>query len=290
MVTVKDKIKAISTCFGKYKLSSTGKNINVSCPVCKKNGKITSKKKLSIDIEAGIYHCWVCETKGSNIGKLSHFYCDDKNKTTLLYNLYKKKNAASSQDVLEQVEDRPKLPEDFRLVHNQKNSLEYRRHYEYLLARGFDESKMKKFRVGVSSEYSFKNRVIFPSFDLNHDLNYYVSRSIDPDVMLRYKNYQGKRKSVIFNHVDLDFKQPLVLVEGVFDLVNCPTNSTCILGSWLSPEHLLFHEIARNRTPVILCLDPDAIGKTIKIAKLLNEYCVDVKISLHKNSDFGDSA
>ena len=147
---------------------------------------------------------------------------------------------------------------------------------------------MKEFRIGVSNEFKFKDRVIFPSFDKNYDLNYYISRSIDPDNKIRYRNFTGKRKDVIFRQSDLDFSKALILTEGVFDLVNCPENSTCVLGSWIGDDHLLFKEIARNNTPVILCLDPDAIQKTLKIAKLFHSYCIDTKISQHKNMDFGD--
>ena len=50
----------------------------------------------------------------------------------------------------------------------------------------------------------------------------------------------------------------------------------------------MFQEIIKNRTPVILCLDYDAIEKTQKIAKQLHEFCIPVKISQHKGKDFGD--
>ena len=43
-----------------------------------------------------------------------------------------------------------------------------------------------------------------------------------------------REKNVIFRNIDLDMKKKLILTEGVFDLVNAPKNSTCMLGSWLS--------------------------------------------------------
>ena len=70
--------------------------------------------------------------------------------------------------------------------------------------------------------------------------------------------------------------------------MHCPENSTCVLGSWLDERYLLFQKIVKNRTPVTICFDPDAQHKAIKVAKNLHEYCVDVKISLHKGKDFGD--
>ena len=69
MVTDSQKIKMLSKCFGRYSISNDGKNASVVCPYCASKGKITEKKKLSISLDSGVYHCWVCETKGRNIGR-----------------------------------------------------------------------------------------------------------------------------------------------------------------------------------------------------------------------------
>ena len=69
IVTEKQKIDAIKSAFGEGPVSNNGKNISVSCPLCGKTKSI-KKKKLSVCLETGVYHCWVCESKGSNIGRL----------------------------------------------------------------------------------------------------------------------------------------------------------------------------------------------------------------------------
>ena len=104
---------------------------------------------------------------------------------------------------------------------------------------------MKRLRVGVSSEFLFKDRVIFPSFDMSQNLNYFVSRTIDPDVSFKYRNFKGKKKDIVFREIDVDFTKELILTEGVFDLVHCPENSTCILGSWIDLSH-------NDRTLIVL--------------------------------------
>ena len=119
-------------------------------------------------------------------------------------------------------------------------------------------------------------------------MNFFTARSILKDVKRRYYNCSNKRKEIIFNEIDINFKEELVLVEGVFDLLHCPENSTCILGSWLDKNYKLFQQIVINHTSVVLCFDEDARHKTQKIAKSLHEYCIDVKISQHKGKDFGD--
>jgi len=158
----------------------------------------------------------------------------------------------------------------------------------YLHKRGFNSEKIQKFRIGVSEDYKFANRVIFPSFDSNQNLNYFIARSIDPNEKRRYRNCSYPRKNLIFREFDLSFDREIILTEGVFDLVQCPDNSTCVLGSWIDESYLLFQRIVQNKTPVVLCFDPDAKKKMIKIAKKLYEYCIEVKISNHVGKDFGD--
>ena len=164
----------------------------------------------------------------------------------------------------------------------------YRNHIRYLKSRGLSNDHSHRFCIGVSDSYEYQNSVIFPSHDVNGDLNYFISRSIDSKNHRRYKNCEVSRKEIIFRHFNLDFTKELILVEGVFDLTSTPENSTCILGSWLSEDYLLSKEIVKNKTPVVLCLDPDVRKKSISIMKLLNSYCVPARMSLHENKDFGD--
>ena len=90
MITVKEKIRLIESCFGKSRLSNDNKNIVVFCPVCKSNGK--DKFKLAIGVDKGMYHCWVCETKGKNIGRLALKYSMQKKAATDLYSYFKTDN------------------------------------------------------------------------------------------------------------------------------------------------------------------------------------------------------
>ena len=70
MITIKEKLRLVEACFGNAKIGSDNVNISVICPSCPSKNN-TSKRKLSIDLNTGIYHCWVCESKGKNIGRLA---------------------------------------------------------------------------------------------------------------------------------------------------------------------------------------------------------------------------
>jgi hypothetical protein len=83
---------------------------------------------------------------------------------------------------------------------------------------------------------------------------------------------------VIFNELNIDWAQELVIVEGSFDLVKCTENATCLLGSTLDSTYLLFQRIVEKNTPVLLALDPNVKKKTYKLAKLFLEYGISVRI------------
>ena len=288
MITDSNKIALIEKCFGAVAVSNTGKNASVVCPFCKSSGKITNKKKLSVCIDSGIYHCWVCESKGGNIGKVALKFCkSDIESSKKLIRCFGKTNASKVEDLIKSTIS---LPEDFTLLSSLKGRQKksYRAHLSYLSNRGFTEKDLHRFRPGVSEKYEFKNYVIFPSNAENGELNYYVSRTVDPNNNRRYKNCNVGRKEVIFREFDVDFSRELILVEGVFDLINCPENATCILGSWIDENYEIFKKIVKFKTPVVLCFDPDARKKSLQVAKKLSEYCVPVRVSYHKDKDFGD--
>ena len=62
------KMFALKAAFTSLELSRDGEDVSVKCPKCAKPG--STKKKLVINIEKGIYHCWVCGMKGRNIKKV----------------------------------------------------------------------------------------------------------------------------------------------------------------------------------------------------------------------------
>ena len=44
----------------------------------------------------------------------------------------------------------------------------------------------------------------------------------------------------LFNEITLDWKKPITLVEGPVEIFNAGDNSTCILGSSLNENYILF--------------------------------------------------
>ena len=286
IITLKQKKDLIVSIFGEGNTSSNGKDIAVFCPICKKSPKTKKKKKLSIVIETGVYHCWVCEAKGKNISRFVQANCknykDIEKVRQFFGNKLEKENAPEAQEKI------LSLPDDFRLI-ALSNSVSSKYTKSYLEKRGFNQSDLYKFKAGYSLKYGFKNRVIFPSFDKDFNLNFYVTRTCDDSITFaKYKNCDASKKDIIFNEYLIDWKKPIIIVEGIFDALAAGENAIPILGSWIDKNYLLFRRIVENKSEVVLALDPDVRDKEIKIARSLFQHGISVRLPKERNKDLGD--
>ena len=68
MSTINEKLSFFDSFVRNSSLSKDGVNLNIWCPWCRHENK--NKLKLAIHLEKGIYHCWICDKKGSNIPNL----------------------------------------------------------------------------------------------------------------------------------------------------------------------------------------------------------------------------
>lgn len=285
IITNQQKIDVIESIFGKGNLTNDGANISVSCPVCKQNSKNSSnKKKLAISTDSGIYHCWVCETKGRNIGYLVKRYMSfRKEDLSDLYSLFnfKEKDEKEIEEVI------LKLPEDYKMLAYERNNYA-KAAINYLLSRGLTREDFIRFKIGISDEFEYSNRVIFPSHSENMKLNFYLSRVFDDSTFRKYKNCDAKRKDIIFNEYLIDWDKPVILVEGIFDAIKAGNNSIPMLGSWIDESYCLFQKLVIHNTDIIMGFDPDAKDKEMKVAEMLSEYGNNVYILPNYNKDLGD--
>ena len=291
-ITINEKISFLES-FLNTSLSKDGKNINIWCPFCKHNNK--NKLKLAIHLEKNIYHCWLCDKKGSNVSYLvSKINPSKKEKASNLFKSVTKKlsdfdNILSNLDndwtftqnnseFLEPID----FPEDFRLLATDYNSNDpdVRDIFKYALSRGISKHKLWLLKVGYSHKNDFRRSLIIPSLDENGEVNFYTSRKIDVSSKdsYKYKDASVQKKLIIFNDINIDWSLPLTIVEGPLDLLKTNDNATCLLGSSLTEDMLLFKKIVRNSTEINLALDSDVYYKTIAIADLLSSYNIKVNI------------
>lgn len=281
-----EKIRFIQSIFGVGKLSSNGRNLDVRCPFCDPRDK--SKKKLSIRLEDDANHCWTCDWKARSLVPLirkTDF--SSLHEYVTKYFIGHKSNV--SLDGVEAAEKKVTLPDDFQLLTLAESTPNVLAIKNYVKSRNLTERDLWYFKIGVSNDFRWKRRVIVPSFDLNGKLNYYVARAIDNLQRPKYDNPDQDKLGVIFNEINLSWKDRLVLCEGVFDMFKCGENAVPLLGSTLNEQSLLFNKIIANSTPVAIALDSDMFEtKAIKITKKLYEYDIDVVVvDIRPNTDPG---
>tara|TARA_B100000700_G_scaffold328936_1_gene448496 strand:+ start:6912 stop:7880 length:969 start_codon:yes stop_codon:yes gene_type:complete len=287
VVTFTKKISFLRRAFGHCELDRKKENAIFVCPSC---GRGTGKRKFYINLDTWQCHCWSCGLKGKTILSVLRKY-GTREDVELFLNILGKKGSISPSEKVEGLDEKVTLPEGFILLADHQRSIDpdVRSCIRYLASRGLRERDLWRYRFGTVRSGRFKRRIIVPSFDMFGDLNFFVTRSIDPGVRRKYINSNNNKKNIVFNEIDIDWSAELVLVEGPFDMVKAGENCACILGSSLTDDHLLFSRIVSNQTPVVLALDADMKEKQQEIAKNLSSYGCEVKIaSLGDFSDVGD--
>jgi hypothetical protein len=285
-----ERVNILTRVFGAGRVSADGLNIACRCPSCMKSPTSSSvdrrKLKLAVRLDTGIYHCWVCGIRGRSIVKLIRQTC--LSAVTDALRLWPHVTYGPVRQH-EHADSRVELPSDFTLLANVIDDPRFSNIVRYAVRRGMTLNDMWRWRVGVSQESRFVDRIIIPSFDAQGALNYYTSRAVSDVKYPRYVNAECMKQNVIFNELDIDWDSTLTLTEGVFDLIATVDNAVPLLGNSLDEEFKLFDAIVSHDTPVVLALDADAYTHTQRIARLLYSYNIDVSVMpLGSHKDLGE--
>jgi DNA primase len=275
-----DKLTFLKGIFGNCKYSSNTKEAEFYCFYCKHH-----KPKLSINLTTDVYHCWVCNKSGTILSllrdqkissdKVSHYIATFKPRVP-------KSSSRCAQIFVGENYYNPSLPKEYQALSSSRQSIMCKKAFDYLYGRGITNQQILTYKLGYCLSGDYANRVIIPSFDKDGNLNFFTSRDITDLSGIPYLNDKklpkGYKNTIIINELNLDFKKPIVVVEGYFDMFKSTSNTTPLCGSSLTKENLLFQTLVKNETDVILALDPDAFfDKTLKVAKLMLSYGLNVR-------------
>ena len=232
------------------------------CPVCsaeKGDYEGDGKGNLEVNLAEGVYHCWACgETHGTRGGlkKLFKSFAnkDQVKKLKMIgYDLSDFKAKVKEVNVIEDLT----LPKGFiSFEEGNPKSLLYKQAWNYLTKeRKLSPETIFKFRMGYVSGGQYDSRVVVPSYDINNELYYWVTRTY-VNAKPKYLNPDSDKEQIIFNECCLNWDSDIYLVEGPFDHL-VVHNSIPILGKKISDKlmHSLFHKATAN---IIILLDSDA--------------------------------
>ena len=261
--------------FGKEKHYYASKGqISVNCPYCDDGN---NKGNLEINIYEHVYKCWSCsETNGTHgpLGKLIDIFGTKRQRKT--YDLFKPEELKQKEVWVKKLS----LPKEF-VSFKDINALHipHKEALKYIKSRGITNEMIEKYNIGFACEGEYMGRVIVPSYDMNDELNYFVSRAWFK-TKNKYKNPEAPKETIIFNEKLIDWTKPIYLCEGVFDSFFL-NNSIPLLGKHL-PE-LLFGVLYDNaKNDIIICLDGDAFENAKKIYRQLNGGKLQGKIKILK--------
>jgi len=253
------------------------------CPFCKHH-----KRKFSVNIQRGVYKCWICDEKGRNLYRLVRRFGSNKDRETWKAFSGEKTDLNAFGNLFEETEEEHveqilQIPPHF---HTLCGNVQFRVPLRYLEKRGITKKDILKWKMGFCSDGPFKERIIIPSFNENGDLNYFIARTFT-DNYKRYLNPPVSR-DIIFNELYVDFDKEVTIVEGAFDAIKAE-NAIPILGSTIRETSRLFRRIVENNTPVLLALDPDAKYKAENIKRLFLKYGIEVReLQYNDERDIGD--
>jgi len=233
-----------------------------ACPFC--NHK---KPKLEINLRTNeegknFWECWVCQTRGQSIYSLLKQAKIPKSEADeiLMYVRKGKKYIYRGEEVT-------KLPEEFQpLASATKVSVIANKVRRYLYERGLTDNDFIKYNVGYATDGLYAGRVIIPSYSSSNKLNYFIGRTYEGN----YFKYKGPEtdKNIIFFENLINWNQPIILVEGVFDAMAVKRNSIPILGKAIA-DSLLKRIITSDVEDIYIALDLDAQKAALRHAEEL---------------------
>jgi len=263
-----EKIKIFESFLGYYYKSKD--EFLFKCPFCDHH-----KKKLSVNIRLNVFKCWVCNSRGG-LNFLVKRFASQENKyqwslLTQTVDMSAPDSFFKTEEIKEQV---IQLPEEYICLGNKKLPYSSKEAAQYLFSRGISEEDIIYYKIGYCNKGKYKNRIIFPSFNNSGDCNYFIARSYKNN-WFKYKNPPIPSNKIIFNELLIDWKSPIILVEGAFDSIKA-RNSIPVLGSTLNINSKLFQRLVSNESKIYLGFDRDALKKTLQTVRNLLQHSLEV--------------
>jgi DNA primase len=266
----------LRTLLGESKQGGYDNNTNqyqFNCPHCaEEKGGIDNKFNLEVSFTLGKFHCWSCNDMGP-ISKL----IKTRGGKTFLTEYYSIIN-----DIKETKYFNLDLFKDYEDINNNKNLLlpstfkkidirtcRNKSLIKFLESRKITQDIIDKYNIGYTTwdedDWSWRDRIVFPSYNAVGDLNYYVGRNFkDKDKRNKYKNCDVNKYEIILHEDKIQWDADIYLVEGAIDCIY-GNNFISMLGKILNKNSYLFSQLyEKANANIIIVLDGDTSDKEIK--------------------------
>ena len=240
-------------------------NYAFHCPFCNHR-----KPKLEINMHTteegkNFWECWVCQTRGQSIRSLLKQLSTPKDQASEILK-YLPKGSYIEYTGLSIVE----IPKEFQPLYlASSESYVANMVKKYLYERGLTDNDFIKYSIGYCTTGDYGGRVVIPSYSGSNQLNFFVARTYDGSYF-KYKNPEASKDIIFFENL-INWDQPIILCEGVFDAMAIKRNAIPILGKSISTS--LYKKIITSKVKdIYIALDTDAKVRALEIGeKFLNQ-------------------
>ena len=244
------------------------------------------KPKLQINVQTQKWHCWVSNQGGHKLYQLFKKLKASKEQFDELTDLVGGFQSLSSNR--EKVKQNiVRLPKEFKPLWSNGSSIIGRHSKVYLNNRNVSNGDIIRYGIGYCEEGVYANSVIVPSYISDGELNYFVGRDIY-EGGFKYKN-PPVSKDVIGFDLFINWNEPIILCEGVFDAIAIKRNAIPLFGKTI-PKSLKKKIYEKKVKEIYILLDRDAISDAIKITDDLMKNGINVyfvSLSEEDPSDMG---
>lgn len=268
------------------KIRKGGFQATYHCPFCADKNLITQKLEIAIaGPNTGNYHCWRCNEKGKTFGTLLR-----KLKAPPRYRdeLYKLTGDIRVLRTKKQEYGKIELPSEFRPMYVSVASPEYRNALAYLIRRGIQKEDIIRYNIGYCEDGPYAYHVIIPSYDAKGILNFFIGRRYyDTEGAIPHKKPESSMDLIGFESF-LNYNEPIILVESVFNAITIRRNAIPMFGKHPSKtlqEKMILHKVDK----VYVGLDSDAEKDAISLCeKLIRLGITPYFVKIEGGKDFNE--
>ena len=228
--------------------------MSYQCPFCNHY-----KKKLQVNLHTQKWHCWVCDAKGQTVSSLlrkSNAPYEYVKRAKELYGDNTRTSAPTNSREL------VSLPEGYKPLYINQNTPSYRNALHYAITeRKLTPIDILRYQVGYCEEGPYAGMIIIPSYNEQNQLNYYVGRSYYHKAVT-HKNPPVSKDIIGFEN-QINWKEPIILVEGAFDSIAVKRNAIPLFGKKIMTT-LRSRILTEKVKKIYIALDDDAFADSVR--------------------------